>query len=158
MDKYSKISLFVLRISTGWLMFYAGLVKIFNPNWSAAGYLQNAQTFSGFYHWLAQPVFLPYINFINEWGLTLLGISLILGAFVRLSSLLGAFLMFLYYFPVLNFPYAGDHYYIVDDHIIFALVLLMFAAFKVGRIWGLEKWYSDSPIFSQYPKLRNWLG
>jgi thiosulfate dehydrogenase [quinone] large subunit len=95
MNKNIKIPLTLLRIVTGWLMFYAGYVKLIDSGWTAAGYLQNALTFPGFFQWLAQPAILPYINFINEWALTLLGISLILGAFVRLSTILGAFLMLL---------------------------------------------------------------
>ena len=68
MDRFQKIILFLLRVGTGWLMFYAGITKILNPAWSAAGYLKGAKTFVGFYNWLAQPDILPVVNFINEWG------------------------------------------------------------------------------------------
>ena len=127
----------LLRLAMGWMMLYAGITKVLDPGWSAAGYLKSAKTFVGFYQWLAQPDIIPFINFINEWGLTLLGVSLILGIFVRLSSLLGVLLMLLYYIPVLSFPYVG-HGYIVDEHVIYALVLLFFAASRAGRIWGLD--------------------
>lgn len=158
LDKSAKISLFALRISIGWLMFYAGLTKILDPAWSAAGYLAGAKTFAGFYQWFSQPAFLPFINFVNEWGLTLLGVSLLLGIFVRLSSVLGAALMLLYYFPVLEFPYIGTHSFIVDEHVIYALVLVYFAAVRAGRAWGLEKWCSGLPVCSKFPKLRALLG
>ena len=142
----------------GWLMLYAGLVKILNPQWSALGYMKGAKTFSAFYSWLTQPNILPTVNFINEWGLTLLGVSLILGVFVRFSSILGALLMLLYYLPILSFPKAGVYNFLVDEHIIYALVLLFFASIKAGRVWGLEKWCSGLPICSKFPKLRNLLG
>ncbi len=142
----------------GWLMFYAGITKVLDSNWSAEGYLQSAKTFAGFYNWLAQPDLLPSVNFINEWGLILLGVSLILGVFVRLSSIGGAVLMLLYYFPVLDFPYPNPHSYLVDEHIIYALVLAYFAAARAGRIYGLENWCSDLPICARFPKLREWLG
>ena len=142
----------------GWLMFYAGITKVLDPAWSAVGYLANAKTFTGLFQWFAQPGVLPVINFINEWGLTLLGVSLILGIGVRLSSILGAALMLLYYFPVLQFPVIPPHSYIVDDHIIYALVLVYFAAVKAGRVGGLENWCSNLPICSRFPKLRDWLG
>lgn len=158
MSKYEKWSLVGLRLAMGWLMFYAGVTKIIDPQWSAAGYLNNAKTFAGFFRWFAQPGILPVTNFINEWGLTLLGVSLILGAFVRLSSLFGAMLMLLYYFPVLEFPYIKPHSFIVDDHIVYALVLLYFAAVRAGRVWGLENRCAKLPICSKYPKLREWLG
>lgn len=148
----------LLRLVLGWYMFYAGITKVLDPNWSAAGYLQGAKTFSGFYAWLASPALLPVINFLNEWGLTLLGASLILGVFVRLSSVLGVLLMLLYYFPILRFPYPDTHSFVVDNHIIFAAALLLLGALRAGRVWGLEKWCSRLPICSQYPRLRNWLG
>src|SRR3989338_7218159 len=113
MTQTQKISLFLLRIGIGWLMFYAGITKVLNPAWSAQGYLKGAKTFPGFYQWLLQPDILPIINFINEWGLTLLGVSLILGIGVRLSSIFGAVLMLLYYFPILDFPYPNPHSYVV---------------------------------------------
>jgi thiosulfate dehydrogenase [quinone] large subunit len=142
----------------GWLMFYAGITKVLNPEWSAAGYLKGAKTFAGFYQWLTSPGLLPIVNFVNEWGLTLLGISLILGIGVRLSSILGAVLMLLYYFPVFDFPYPNPHSFIVDDHIIYAVVLLLFASLRAGRTWGLENWCSNLPICSKFPRLREWLG
>lgn len=158
MIKFGKISLFLLRVGTGWMMFYAGITKILDPGWSAAGYLNNAKTFAGLFAWFASPSILPITNFINEWGLTLLGVSLILGVGVRLSSVLGAALMMLYYFPILEFPYPNTHSYIVDEHIIYALALLVLAALKAGRIWGLENWCSRLPICSKFPRLRKWLG
>ena len=158
MTRFEKTSLFLLRVGTGWLMFYAGITKILDPGWSAAGYLNNAKIFSGFFAWFATPNILPITNFVNEWGLTLLGVSLILGIGVRLSSILGAALMMLYYFPVLEFPYPNTHSYIVDEHIIYALVLLVLAALRAGRTWGLENWCSRLPVCSKFPRLRKWLG
>lgn len=158
MTRYQTIALAALRLMLGWVMFYAGVVKIINPAWSAAGYLQNAKIFSGFFQWLASPSLLPAVNWLNEWGLTLLGVSIILGVFVRLSSLLGAGLILLYYFPVLEFPYIKPHSFIIDDHIIYAVAFLLLAAFRAGRYWGLENWCAGLPVCRRYPKLREWLG
>lgn len=153
-----RIYIFLLRISLGILFFYAGITKLLNPNWSAEGYLKEAKTFPDFYNFLLQPNILPIINFINEWGLTLLGISLLLGIFVRLSSKLGALLMLLYYIPILKFPYAGANSFLVDQHIIYIFSLLLLDSAKAGRYLGLEKWCSSLPICSRYPKLRELLG
>lgn len=157
-SSFTKFSLFLLRVSMGWLMFYAGITKVLNPEWSAVGYMQNAKTFTAFFQWFARPEILPITNFVNEWGLTLLGVSLLLGVFVRLSSLLGVLLMLLYYFPVLDFPYPNPYSYIVNEHIIYALVLLFFAVVRPGRVWGLENWCANLPICSRFPRLRAWLG
>ena len=144
--------LVILRVITGWLMFYAGITKILDPAWSAAGYLLNAKTFPGLFAWFAQPAVLPVTNFINEWGLTLLGVSLILGLGVRFSSVLGVILMLLYYFPVADFPFVA-HGFIVDDHLIYAAALAFFAAIRAGRWFGLETWCANLPICRRFPKL-----
>lgn len=158
LSKNVMVSVFLLRLGMGWLFFYAGITKILAPGWSAAGYLRGAKTFTAFYEWLASPAILPIINFINEWGLLFLGLSLILGLFARLSSVLGALLMVLYYFPILQFPYPNPHSFIVDEHIVYALALVVLAAIGSGRFWGLQKWCSGLPICSKYPKLRHWIG
>ena len=157
MTQFQKISLIVLRLSTGWMFLYAGITKVVNPEWSAAGYLSGAKMFVGFYNWLLGPGILPTVNLVNEWGLSLLGISLILGIGVRLSSALGVLLMLLYYIP-LGFPYPNPNSFIVDQHVILIFVLLYFASIKAGRVFGLENWCSNLPICSKFPRSRNWLG
>ena len=158
MNTMQKISLFLLRISLGWLFFYAGITKVLNPAWSAEGYLKGAKTFATFYTWLASTTMLPTINFINEWGLTLLGISLILGVMVRLSSSLGAILMLLYYLPTLDGFYPNAHSFLVDEHIVYIAALLVLGNFKAGRVFGLERFCANLPLCSRFPRLRAWLG
>lgn len=158
MTTFQKLFLFLLRISLGWMFLYAGITKVLDPNWSAAGYIKGAKTFPEFYQFLLNPSILPIVNFMNEWGLTLLGISLILGIGVRLSSVLGAVLMMLYYFAALDFPYPNPNSYIVDEHIVYAAALLFLASLRAGRVWGLESWCSKLPLCSKFPWLRNLLG
>ena len=136
MEKSQRAFLGLLRIALGWLFFYAGITKVLDPAWSAEGYLRGAKSFPGFFGALANPSILPFVNFINEWGLTLLGVSLILGIGVRFSSVLGVVLMLLYRL-VLPFLMPNAHSYIVDEHIVYIFVLLYFAAFRAGRVWGL---------------------
>lgn len=158
MKQLQQISIFLLRVGLGWMYFWAGITKVLNPEWSAAGYMQKAKTFSEFYQWLSTSSALPFINFLNEWGLTLLGVSLLLGVFVRISSRLGIVLMLLYYFPILDFPYPNPNSFIVDQHIIFILALFVLMNAQAGRVWGLEKWCVGLPVCSKFPKLRKWLG
>ena len=96
-----KITLFLLRLSLGWYMFYAGITKVLDPSWSAEGYLKGAKFLPGFYTWLTSPGILPIVNFVNEWGLTLLGVSLILGIFVAYMVLGSQFNSFIHPFTVL---------------------------------------------------------
>ena len=152
MTSFQKFFLFLSRITVGWMFFYAGITKVLNPQWSAEGYLKGAKAFTWFFQILLDPSILPIINFMNKWGLTLLGLSLILGLFVRFSSLLGVLLMALYYIA-LGFPYPNPHSYIVDEHIIYISVLLFFAAIKAGRVFGL-----DGKRVHHHSGLRRWLG
>lgn len=146
MSNLQKYSLFFLRISLGWLFFYAGITKILNPEWSAAGYLKGAKTFAWFYQWLITPSVLPVINFLNEWGLTLIGVSLILGVFVRWGSYAGVLMMALYYFPILAFPVVGEHSYIVDEHIIYISVALILMTMGAGQVFGIDRWIRNSTL------------
>lgn len=157
MSNYSKSSIFLLRISLGWMFFYAGITKVLDPAWSAEGYLKGAKTFTSLFNWFLQPSMLPTTNFLNEWSLTLLGISLILGITVRLSSVLGVLLMLLYYVP-LGFPYPNAHSLVVDEHVVYIFSLLVLGNLKAGRVWGLENWCVNLPICSKFPRLRSWLG
>jgi len=140
LNKQLKMAVFLSRISLGVMFFYAGITKVMNPNWSAAGYLNSAKTFSELFQWFASPGNLGWINLVNEWGLTLIGVALLVGFMVRLASVGGVFLMLLYYFPVLSFPYVGEHSFIVDEHIIYVTAFLVLFASNAGSIWGLDSW------------------
>ena len=152
LNKFTKISLLFLRISLGWLMFYAGISKLTNASWSAAGYLTHALTFPQIFGWFASPAILPITNFLNEWGLTILGISLIFGLCVRLTSFFGILLMVLYYLPVLEFPFIQPNSYLVDDHIIYIFVLLIFISTSAGRFYGLDGLWTKSRLAKKHPK------
>ncbi len=139
-SRSQNLILLALRLSLAAYMLYAGITKIIDPSWSAAGYLSHAKTFSNFYAWFAQPEILPVTNFLNEWGITLVGVSLLFGAFVRIGSFGGILLMILYYFPNLNFPSTGDHTLLVDDHVIFAIAFGVLAIFNAGYFLGFDGW------------------
>ncbi len=142
------LALTLLRLSLGWLFFYAGITKVINPAWSAAGYLNTAKTFPELYHWFASPGILPVTNFLNEWGLTLVGISLLLGVFVRWGAYAGALLMILYYFPILQFPYPSASAFIVDQHIIFIAIFLYLTTLSPESIRGVEYWFRNKYLLS----------
>lgn len=138
LNRNTKIWLAVARIALGWFFFYAGLVKILDANWSAAGFLNGAKTFHGLYAWFAAPNVIGIVNILNEWGLLLLGTSLILGLFVRWSTIPGVVLMLLYYFANNAFPFVSNGF-IVDDHIIFIALLMLFFVTHDGYYFGLDE-------------------
>lgn len=136
--KIMKNALLALRLAMGWYFAYAGLSKIISPAWSAAGFLKGAQTLNPLYTWFASPANIGWVNFLNEWGLLLVGLALIFGFGVRYASMAGILLMALYYFPTLNFPMAGDHAYIIDDHIVFIIIFWLFISTNAGMYKGLD--------------------
>ncbi len=138
MGKTTRIYFFLLRLALGWYFLYAGVSKILNPEWSAAGYLGSAKTLAPLYIWFASPANIGWINIVNEWGLALIGLLLILGLWVRYASIVGIAFMILYYFPALSFPYAGEHAYLIDNHVIFLLVFLLFIVARAGNYFGLD--------------------
>lgn len=133
-----KVAVFLSRVGLGIMFFYAGITKVMNPNWSAAGYLNNAKTFPDLFQWFASANNLGWVNFMNEWGLTLVGLALIVGLLVRWASLGGILLMILYYFPIMEFPYVGPNSYLIDEHVIFMFVFLILIASNAGTFWGLD--------------------
>lgn len=154
MSQSEKIALFFLRVGMGWYLFHAGVVKILDPTWTSAGFLSHTQF--GFFNAFLSPSVLPIVDFLNEWGLTLIGLSFIFGVAVRVSSVFGALLLMLYYFAH-GFPRPDEHTFIVNMHVIFSLVLLYLGKINAGEIMGLSSWIKKLPIFSNCPRFREWL-
>ena len=98
--KIIKTTITVLRIAIGWHFLYEGLIKLINEEWSAASYLNNTYGFfSGLYHWLAEsPIRIEVVDFLNIWGLILIGLALFIGLCAQWASIVGALLLTLYYF------------------------------------------------------------
>jgi thiosulfate dehydrogenase [quinone] large subunit len=163
-------SLFLLRIVMGWTLFQGGVTKLVtyldaNPenNWTAAGFLMNAipegNPLTGLFAAMAQ---MPFIDLLNMWGLTLTGLGLILGAFVRWNAFWGAIMMLFYWLASLQggllagLPLA--HGWVVDDHIVYAVLLFGLGAFGAGRILGLDAYLEDMEFVRNTPVIRYLLG
>lgn len=149
-------SILVLRVVMGWTFFYAGITKVIDPEWSARGYLMGVpegNPFMGFWTMLANE-WLWLIDPLNQWGLTLVGAALILGVLVRWSAFWGAVMMLFYWASSL--PLA--HNLLIDDHIVYALILFGLGAFGAGRILGLDEWIEDTGFVKNNSWLRLFLG
>lgn len=126
-------SLLALRLVMGWTLFYAGVDKLLASDWSARGYLMGAATregslFPGFCRTLATD-YVGIVDPLDVWGLTLIDLALVLGAFVRWSAFRGAVMMLFYYFS--SYPLA--HSLIVDDHVVYAVLLFGLGAFGADQ-------------------------
>ena len=122
---------------------YEGLIKLFANEWSAALYLNSTYGFlSGFYHWLAaSPVRMGAVDFLNIWGLILIGLALFLGICSRWASVFGALLLMLYYFayPPFGISLLGSDgtAYIINPLFIESAILVFFFFYK-EKGYGLD--------------------
>jgi len=138
-----KALITIIRTAIGWHFLYEGLIKLFAGDWSAGSYLANTHGFlSGFYHWLAaSPMRLGVVDFLNIWGLILIGLALFVGLYARWASLFGALLLALYYFayPPFGFSmFAGDgSVYIINQQLIEAAVLVFLFCYP-AKGYGLS--------------------
>lgn len=148
-NKYSKAQLsflVVLRIFIGWHFFYEGMVKVLNPNWTAATYLMDSKgIFSQlFINMSSNAGLMNFINFLNEWALVLIGLGLILGCFARLASLGGMLLLLFYTLShpaLLGVEYMMSmegSYFLIDKNVIELVALGVLFVFPVSRIIGID--------------------
>lgn len=146
-SKQLKISVLLLRILVAWHFLYEGIIKLTQVGgWSSEVYLKGSYGFlSGFYHWLASDsTTIQIIDFMNIWGLILVGTGLFLGLFIRLSAVSGVLLLLLYYFayPPFGAAYTGfgtdGHTWIINKNLIEALTLVLIYKIPV-REYSLMK-------------------
>jgi thiosulfate dehydrogenase [quinone] large subunit len=146
LSKWQWTSLIILRVLLGWHLLYEGLIKITDPNWSSAPFLNQATwIFTGFFSWIAESAaLLSFVDFVNQWALCLIGAALIAGLFSRTAAISGGFLLLMYYManpPLFSQEYiaaANEHSIIVNKLLIEACALFVIGLFPTGRIIGLD--------------------
>ncbi|NOR35062.1 MAG: DoxX family membrane protein, partial [Bacteroidales bacterium] len=157
MKKYLPHLLTVLRILIGWHFLYEGIAKLLSPAWTAKYYLLGSNwIFSGLFQWMASsPNVLKVVDFLNVWGLILIGLSLFIGLFVRWSSICGAVLLlfyFLAYPPIFGHTLgvvAEGNYQWVDKNLIELFMLIVFVFLPTAYFFGadrlIKRWKEERP-------------
>lgn len=147
MKKYSIYLLTVLRILVGWHFLYEGISKLMVPGWSAKMYLMGTQwIFSDLFHQMAaSPGTMKVVDFLNVWGLILIGLSLFAGLLVRWSSIAGAVLLLFYF---IAYPPISGHtlgtvaegsYLWINKTLIEFFILLVFAILPMELLFGADR-------------------
>lgn len=142
--KITKWFFTFLRILIGWHFLFEGISKLFNSNWSSASYLMESKwLFSGFFHWLiSNNTSLQIVDFLNIWGLIIIGICLFIGIFTRVASISGALLLLMYYVANPPFVYSSlpssSHFYLINYNLIEAIVLMGLASFRKDYMWSVQ--------------------
>jgi uncharacterized membrane protein YphA (DoxX/SURF4 family) len=156
-DTRQQVVLVLLRMGIGWHFLYEGLVKLLSPGWTSAAFLAESRwLFSGFFHWIvAHPAVLRAVDLLNVWGLVLIGLALLLGAFARAAAFAGIALLALYYVaspPLVGIAWSGaaeGSYLLVNKNLVELLALCVVAAFPAGGFFGLER-----SLAGLWPRLR----
>jgi thiosulfate dehydrogenase [quinone] large subunit len=139
--------LVVLRVLIGWFFLYEGLAKILSPNWTSYGYLMDSKgIFSPLFTMIAEnPTMMAVADFINIYGLTIIGLLLILGLFERVGYLGAAILLLLYYLshpPLINVEYLlpseGTTLW-VDKNLVMLVAVIVLYFFPTSKIIGLDR-------------------
>jgi uncharacterized membrane protein YphA (DoxX/SURF4 family) len=147
MKKYSIYLLTGLRILVGWHFLYEGIVKLLTPGWSAKIYLMNSNwIFADLFHQIASsPGILKVVDFLNIWGLILIGLSLFTGLLVRWASIAGSVLLLFYFVAYPPIPgytlgaVAEGSYLWVNKTLIEFLILLVFTVLPTDFFYGADR-------------------
>jgi len=150
---YTSIQTFLLvalRVLLGWYFLYEGFVKIANPDWSSFGYLMDSQgSFAGIFHSMAAKANLvAVVDWLNKWGLAMIGLGLMLGFLTQFALFFGMLLLIMYYcsHPALAsvtylMPQEGSYLWVNKTLIeIFTMAVLL--VFPTGHIAGIDRFIS----------------
>jgi uncharacterized membrane protein YphA (DoxX/SURF4 family) len=137
----------IIRILIGWHFLYEGVIKIVAGGWSSAPYLAGSK-------WIFAPLFnamadstaiIAVIDFINVWGMILVGLGLILGLITRWACAGGALMLLFYFvayppFPGYMFgvPVEGNYLW-VNKNLIELFVLTGFIFLSSEYHFGIDR-------------------
>jgi len=152
----------ITRIAIGWVFLWAFLDKTFGLNFATVpeeSWLNGGSPTSGFlnfategkiFHDFFAGLASPAADWLFMLGLLGIGLALILGIGMRIAATAGSIMLLLMWAAELrleNNPF-------MDDHIVYALVLIALAIYGAGRTWGLGRTWESVPIVQRFSILK----
>lgn len=150
----------MVRLAIGWVFLWAFLDKMFglgfatpaakawiNGGHPTQGFSHRPKGFADFYHGIAGA---SWADWLFMAGLAGIGIALMLGIGVRIAAWTGALLLMMMWsalLPLENNP-------VLDDHVVYAIVLIGLAVTQAGNTVGLGRWWSATSLVRRYPVLK----
>ncbi|GIH94940.1 DoxX family membrane protein [Planobispora siamensis] len=150
------------RIALGWVFLWAFVDKLFglgfatpaakawvNGGSPTTGFLKGTgeHALGGFFSSLAGQVWVDWLFML---GLAGVGTALILGMGMRVAAGAGALMMLMMWaaeLPLVTNPF-------VDEHIVYAIVLVALALSHAGDTLGLGAWWSRTALVKRLPFLK----
>ncbi|PIT92910.1 MAG: hypothetical protein COU06_02930 [Candidatus Harrisonbacteria bacterium CG10_big_fil_rev_8_21_14_0_10_38_8] len=162
MNKLERVFWGVLRIFMGWIFFWAFIDKVWGLGFTTApekSWLSGGSPTAGFLSFATKGPFgdifkslagNPIVDWLFMVGLLFIGLCLMLGVGVKLASYSGVAMLLLMYLAGFIPP---EHNPVLDDHIIYSVVLLGFPLYNAGRFWGLGEWWQNTTLVRKYKLL-----
>ncbi|GII34470.1 hypothetical protein [Planotetraspora mira] len=152
----------VARITVGWVFLWAFLDKVFgwgfatpsdrawiNGGSPTTGFLKGTSehAFGGFFADLAGQTWVDWLFMI---GLLGIGTALVLGAGMRITAATGGLLLVLMW--AASLPLETNPF--VDEHIVYAIVLVALALADAGDTLGIGGWWRNTRVVRRFPILK----
>ncbi len=153
----------ILRIALGWIFLWTFLDKLFglgfntasHQSWldgvsPTAGFLEfgTKGPMSAFYQNLAGNSVVTWLYMLGFLGI---GLALISGVFVKIAGYAGTLIMILIYTAGFLPP---EHNPFLDEHIIYAIILISLTQIESRQRLGLGKWWSETTIVKRFDFLK----
>ena len=147
------------RLAMAWTFLWAGFRQVFLQAFSVVPFLGHTKTFHDFYAVFATAQWAPAISFMVKWGHLLIGLSLLAGLLVRISSVFGMLLLAMYWTAHMDFPYIESNVnLLLDYHIVYIGVMVYLLVKQAGHVFGLDGWLERQPFTAEHPGLRPLVG
>ena len=151
----------LLRFGVGWIFLWAFVDKVFGLGFtteSGKGWIDGGSPTFGFlsfatmgpltefYHGLAGSAVVDWLFML---GLLGVGLPLVLGIGVRIAASIGVMMLLMMYSALL----LPEHNPFLDDHIIYAVIMVGLAVGNPGYRFGLGRWWGKTRLAKRYPLL-----
>lgn len=148
----------ITRIAIAWVFLWAFLDKTFGLGFateSGDAWINGGSPTFGFLNFATEgkafhDFFAGLSGAFSDWlfmiGLLGIGLALLLGIGMRIAAVAGSAMLVLMWaaeLPLENNPF-------IDDHIVYALVLIALAIYGAGRTFGLGRAWERLPIVQRY--------
>jgi len=152
----------LLRIGMGWIFLWGFLDKTFGLGFATVpekAWIIGGSPTEGFLLFATKGPFVeffsglagnPLVDWLFMLGLLGVGIGLLLGIGIRLSSYTGMLIMALMYIAGFIWP---EHNPFIDDHIMYILVLALFPLADNSAL-GISEWWGRRSFVRKYPILK----
>ncbi|MBC6463067.1 DoxX family membrane protein [Actinomadura sp. HBU206391] len=152
----------VARLSLGWVFLWAFVDKVFGLGHGTAGkqaWIEGGSPTQGFLKSAAAGPFKSFYNDIAgtawaDWlfmlGLGAIGTALVLGIGIRVAAVAGAAMLVMMWSVVLP----PENNLFMDDHLIYALLVVGLALVSAGDTLGFGRWWSETGLVRRFPVLK----